>query len=128
VTMIGLDVTHKALITEAHANELRTAGRVGKLTAELLDFYGRFHRRAYTDMNGSPMHDPVAVAHVISPGLVEVRPARIEVDCGWEQGRGRTNVDWRGRIGSGEPNAEVGFGIDADAFARLLIERIGSLG
>jgi len=128
VTMIGLDVTHKALITEAHTEELRTVGRAGKLAAELLDFYGRFHRRTYSDLEGSPMHDPVALAHVIQPSLVNVRPARIEVDCGWEQGRGRTNVDWRGRHDGAEPNAKVGIGIDAEAFARLLIDRIASLG
>ena len=128
VTMIGLDVTHQALITQEHTEELRAAGRVGKLTAELLDFYGLFHRKAYTDLGGSPMHDPVAMAHVIQPGLVETRPARIEVDCGWEQGRGRTNVDWRGRLDSGPPNGTVGLGIDADAFVRLLIDRIASLG
>ena len=64
----------------------------------------------------------------IDPGLVETRPAHIEVDCGWEQGRGRTNVDWRGRLDSSEPNATVGLGIDADAFAQLITERIASLG
>jgi pyrimidine-specific ribonucleoside hydrolase len=127
VTMIGLDVTHQALITKAHADELRAAGRVGKLVAELIDFYSRFHSLRYPDLAGSPMHDPVAVAHVIWPELVATKPAVISVDCDWEEGRGRTNVDWRGRE-EREPNATVGLGIDADAFARLLIERISSLG
>jgi inosine-uridine nucleoside N-ribohydrolase len=128
VTMIGLDVTHRALITDDHTEELRTAGRTGRLVAELMDFYSRFHRRMYPDLAGSPMHDPVAVAHVARSGLVEARDAYIEVDCGWEQGRGRTNVDWRGREASPPPNAKVGVGIDADAFARLLIDRVTSLG
>ena len=35
VTMIGLDVTHKALLTPAHAERLRESGRVGKVVAEL---------------------------------------------------------------------------------------------
>jgi inosine-uridine nucleoside N-ribohydrolase len=128
VTMIGLDVTHQALITPEHTEELRRAGRVGRMVAELMDFYSSWHRRMYPDLAGSPMHDPVALAHVIRPGLVDVREARIDVDCGWEQGRGRTNVDWRGR-GDGKPfNAKVGLSIDAAAFARLVIERIASLG
>ena len=127
VTMIGLDVTHEALITEAHAGELRAGGRVGRMVAELLDFYGHWHKVTYPDLAGSPMHDPVAVAHVFSEGLVDVRPARIEVDCGWEQGRGRTNVDWRGRHDAAPPNATVGVGIDGERFARLLIDRVGSL-
>src|SRR5262249_58910558 len=33
-TMIGLDVTHQALLTDAHTEELRNAGRVGKAVAE----------------------------------------------------------------------------------------------
>ena len=69
-----------------------------------------------------------AVAHVIDPGLVETKPAYIEVDCGWEQGRGRTNVDWRGRLDSRDPNATVGLGIDNAAFVELITERIASLG
>jgi inosine-uridine nucleoside N-ribohydrolase len=128
VTMIGLDVTHQALITEGHTEELRAAGRVGRVVAELMDFYARFHRQQYPDLAGSPMHDPVAVAHVAAPGLVDVHDAHITVDCGWGGGRGRTNVDWRGRHDGGEPNARVGLAIDADAFARLVIDRVASLG
>ena len=128
VTMIGLDVTHQALIREADAEQLRAAGRVGGFVADLVGFYALFHRRLYPELGGSPMHDPVAVAHVLDPGLVDARPAHIEIDCSWGQGRGRTNVDWRGRHDGREPNAHVGLGIDADAFRALLFERIASLG
>jgi pyrimidine-specific ribonucleoside hydrolase len=128
VTMIGLDVTHRALITDEHRERLRGAGNVGRVAAELLDFYARFHKRRYPDLGGAPLHDPVCVAHVARPGLVEVKDARIDVDCGWEQGRGRTNVDWRGRPDEGARNAKVGVDIDGGAFAELVIERVGSLG
>jgi inosine-uridine nucleoside N-ribohydrolase len=127
-TMVGLDVTHRAVLPPASVEELRAAGRVGRVVAELLDFFGRFHEERYPELGGAPLHDPVAVAHVIDPGLLDVRPARIEVDCGWEQSRGRTNVDWRRRAGGGEPNARVALGIDPARFARLLVERIASLG
>ncbi len=127
VTMIGLDVTHQALITSADAERLRAAGRVGKLVAELIDFYSQFHSLRYPDLDGSPMHDPVAVAHVIWPDLVTTKPAFISVDCDWEDGRGRTNVDWRGRE-ERAPNSTVGLGIDGRRFAGLLIERISALG
>jgi inosine-uridine nucleoside N-ribohydrolase len=126
VTMVGLDVTHRAVVTPAVAEELRAAGRAGKLVAELVDFYSRFHRRRYPELGGSPLHDPVALAYALRPELLEVRPARVEVDCSWGAGRGRTNVDLRGR--GGEPNAAVAVGIDAEAFVRLLVERIASLG
>ena len=127
VTMIGLDVTHQALIRDADAERLRAAGRVGAFVADLVGFYARFHRQLYPELGGSPMHDPVAVAHVLAPGMVDARPAFIEVDCAWGPGRGRTNVDWRGRHDGREPNATVGLGIDAEAFRALLFERIGSL-
>jgi inosine-uridine nucleoside N-ribohydrolase len=128
VTMIGLDVTHRALITDDHREQLRASGKVGKVAAELLDFYARFHEHRYPDLDGAPLHDPVCIAHVTHPGLVETKDAFIEVDCGWEQGRGRTNVDWRGRKISGPPNAKVGVDIDGGAFAALILERIASLG
>src|SRR3954454_18362950 len=68
VTMVGLDVTHRALFTNAHVGRL--TGRVGEMVTELLRFYGEFHRRVY-DFDGSPIHDAVAVAHVMRPDLVE---------------------------------------------------------
>src|SRR5215212_4229852 len=37
LTMIGLDVTHKALMTIEHAETLRGSGRVGRFVAELYD-------------------------------------------------------------------------------------------
>ncbi len=126
VTMIGLDVTHKALVGPAHTEQLRTSGRVGAMVAELLDFYGRFHRQTY-GWDGSPIHDAVALAHAFHPRLVETVRTGVRVDCDGELGRGRTNADLRGRMGW-EPNAEVAVDIDADGFVALLLERIASLG
>jgi inosine-uridine nucleoside N-ribohydrolase len=126
VTMIGLDVTHKALVGPAHAEQLRGFGRVGQVVAELLEFYGRFHRETY-GWDGSPIHDAVALAHAFRPDLVETVRTGVRVDCDGELGRGRTNADLRGRMGW-EPNAEVGVDIDADGFVSLLLERIAALG
>jgi inosine-uridine nucleoside N-ribohydrolase len=127
-TMVGLDVTHRALIKDEHTERMRTAGRVGKVVAELMDFYARFHKRRYTDLDGSPMHDPVCIAHLIDPTLMDVRDAFIEVDCTTGPSWGRTNVDWRGREHFGAPNAKVGLDIDGPRFAELIVERISSLG
>jgi inosine-uridine nucleoside N-ribohydrolase len=126
VTMIGLDVTHKARVGPAHQAQLASAGRVGAMVAELLEFYGRFHRETY-GWDGSPIHDAVALAHAFRPGLVETVRRGVRVDCDGELGRGRTNVDLYGRM-AWEPNAEVGVDIDAEAFLGLLLERIASLG
>jgi inosine-uridine nucleoside N-ribohydrolase len=126
-TMIGLDVTHRALITDEHTEQMRAAGRVGKVVAELMDFYARFHKERYPDLDGSPMHDPVCIAHLIDPTLVDVRAAAVDVDCSTGPSWGRTNVDWRNREHVGPPNAKVGLSIDGDRFARLVVERISSL-
>jgi pyrimidine-specific ribonucleoside hydrolase len=122
-TMIGLDVTHQAVVTDEHAHELRRSGRTGNLVAELVDFYGRFHADRYPELGGSPMHDPVAVAHVARPDLLETRPAVVEIDCSGAGSRGRTNVDFRRRTDA-EPNAAVAVGIDTRAFVGFLLERL----
>ena len=127
-TMVGLDVTHRALIKDEHTERMRGAGKVGRVVAELMDFYSRFHRRRYPDLDGSPMHDPVCIAHLVDPSLMAVRDALIEVDCTTGPSWGRTNVDWRGREHFGPPNAKVGVDIDGARFAELVVERITSLG
>jgi inosine-uridine nucleoside N-ribohydrolase len=125
LTMVGLDVTHRALVLTEHKERLRAAGRVGRTVAELLDFYDRFHREVY-GFDGSPIHDAVALAYAFRPDLLETRELNVEVDCESELCRGRTVVDlWR-RTGR-EANAKVAVGIDSEAFVELLIERVGSL-
>ena len=125
VTMVGLDVTHRALLTEEHAARLRENGRVGGVVADLLDFYGVFHKEVY-DFDGSPIHDAVAVAQVIRPALLELRELNVEIDRESELCRGRTVVDVWKRTGR-EANARVAVGIDAGGFIDLLLERLGSL-
>jgi purine nucleosidase/pyrimidine-specific ribonucleoside hydrolase len=126
VTMVGLDVTHRALVTPAHAGQLRESGRIGTVVAELLEFYGGFHRATY-GWEGSPIHDAVAVAHVIDPALLEVERLNVRVDTESELCRGRTVVDlWR-RTGL-EPTATVAVGIDSERFVNLLLQRLARLG
>jgi inosine-uridine nucleoside N-ribohydrolase len=126
VTMIGLDVTHKALMTSEHAETLRSSGKVGRFVAELYDFFSGFHARTYGSPD-SPIHDAVAVAHVVREGLVETEYVPVEVDCSWGPGRGRTNADLYGRTGK-EPTTHVGVDIDAGGFFELLLPRLASLG
>jgi inosine-uridine nucleoside N-ribohydrolase len=126
VTMVGLDVTHRAIFGPEPTARIRAAGRVGAMVAELLEFYGQFHRQTY-GWEGSPIHDAVAMAHSFRPGILETVHTGVRVDCGEELGRGRTNVDLRGRVGW-EPNAHVAVEIDAGAFIELLVDRISSLG
>ena len=95
VTMVGLDVTHKALLTSDWSERFREAGRVGVFVAELVDFFKRYHLRTY-GWDGAPIHDALALAQVIRPGLVSTEHRNIEVELESELTRGRTVVDlWR---------------------------------
>jgi inosine-uridine nucleoside N-ribohydrolase len=126
VSMMGLDVTHQALLGRAVEARLREAGRVGSFVADLNVFFTRYHRETY-GWDGAPIHDAVAVAHLLRPGLVETRHRSVEVELESELCRGRTVVDLWKRT-ERPPNVHVGVGLDVDAFFDLLVERIAKLG
>ena len=124
VTMIGLDVTHEALLTPAWAERFRGVGRVGTFVAELVEFFKQYHARTY-GWDGAPIHDAVALAHAFRPGIVRTERVNIEVELESELTRGRTVVDRWHRTDRPE-NADVGVEIDADAFFELLLQRIAT--
>jgi inosine-uridine nucleoside N-ribohydrolase len=126
VTMVGLDVTHKALFTQAHADRLAAAGKAGTLVADLYGFYVQFHQSQY-GWDGTPVHDAVAVAHVIDATILETKDRGVVVDTGPELSRGRTYVDLWGRAGW-EANCHVATDIDSAKFLDLLVDRIAALG
>jgi len=126
LTMVGLDVTHQALMTEVHAEQLAGAGTAGKLVAELYHFFARYHRRRY-GWDGAPVHDAVAIAHVIDDTLLSTKHCAVIVDTGPELSRGRTHVDLYGRT-AWLPNCHVAIGIDSERFLELLVRRITTLG
>jgi inosine-uridine nucleoside N-ribohydrolase len=126
VTMVGLDVTHKALLTQQHVDRLAAAGRAGRLVSDLYGFYVQFHRSQY-GWDGTPVHDAVAVAQAIDATILETKDRGVIVDTGPELSRGRTYVDLWGRAGW-KPNCHVATDIDSERFLELLVERISSLG
>jgi inosine-uridine nucleoside N-ribohydrolase len=126
VTMIGLDVTHKAITGPDVQRRLRESGSIGVFVAELIDFFTVYHRQTY-GWDGAPIHDAVAVAHLLRPGLVETKLRNVEVERVSELCRGRTVVDLWLRT-ERAPNAHVGVDLDGSAFFDLLVDRIGRLG
>jgi pyrimidine-specific ribonucleoside hydrolase len=125
VTMIGLDITHMALFDSTHAERLRGAGRAGKAVAELADFFLEFHRQRYR-FDGAPIHDAMAVAHVIDPTLVTTLDCNISIETQSQFCDGRTVVD-RWLVTDRSKNAHAGVDVHAQRFLELLVERIGSL-
>jgi inosine-uridine nucleoside N-ribohydrolase len=126
LSMVGLDVTHKALLKPDKVGELREGSRVGTLVGELYDFYHGHHERMY-GWEGSPVHDALAVAHVVRDDFLTTKHLHVQVDIGPEPGRGRTYVDLWQRTGN-EPNAHVGVDVDGPAFIDVLVDRLRSLG
>lgn len=125
ITMIGLDVTHRALLGPREAEQLRQSGSPGRFVAELLDFFGERNADVY-ELAGAPIHDAAAVAHLARTDLIATEHLHVEIDCSWGQSRGRTNVDRWARAGLA-PNAQVGLELDAAAFTRFLVERLALL-
>jgi len=110
----------------ARASDEAAGGRAGRLVADLYAFYVEHHRRRYS-WDGAPVHDAVAMAHVIDGTLLETKHCGVRVDTGSELSRGRTYVDLWGVTGWA-PNCHVAVDIDSERFLELLIERIASLG
>jgi pyrimidine-specific ribonucleoside hydrolase len=125
LTMMGLDVTHQALVLEAEYGEwARTGGRASVLVAGLLEYFQAFHERVY-GWSGTPIHDAVAVAHLAHPGLVTTSPYPVSIELDGTLTRGRTVVDRRGVTGA-PVNASVGVAIERERFVRILGEAIRS--
>lgn len=122
VVMIGLDVTHQAIVTGEEAGDLRRrGGPVAAFAADLLDYFQQFHDDVY-DFGGSPIHDACAVARVIQPELIETEPMNVQVVTAGLTA-GQTVCDMWSVTGR-EPNAEVGLGIDAPSFKEMLFQRL----
>jgi purine nucleosidase len=124
--MIGLDVTHRAVTTPDLQARLRATGTIGAFVADLIDFFAVYHLETY-GWDGAPIHDAVAVAYVIRPGLVTTIASNVEVELESNLCRGRTVVD-RWKRTERPVNAHVGLDLDTAGFFDLLVERIGRLG
>src|SRR4051812_97442 len=118
VTMVGLDVTHRAMLSAARADALREHGKAGGVVADLHRFYRRFHLEVYGH-DDTPVHDALAVASVINPELLTFESHYVEIDTSHGPCRGRTVVDRLRRTGR-PANAQVATGVDADSFIDLL--------
>lgn len=126
LTMVGLDVTHQALLTPVHLDALRASGRAGRLVADMYGFYLPVHQQRY-GWEGAPVHDAVALSHLLDGSLIGTVHRGVVIDTGGELSRGRTYVDlWR--QAGWTANCHVAVEIDAERFIALLIERLAQLG
>jgi inosine-uridine nucleoside N-ribohydrolase len=125
LTMVGLDVTTKALITPGDLEKLAAAGEAARLVADLYRFALPVYAKRY-GWQGAPVHDALALAHVIDGSLLDTVHRGVRVDTGAELARGRTNVDRWQRM-NWTPSCHVAIDVDARRFVTLLTERISRL-
>lgn len=125
-TMVGLNVTHLALVTTAVRRRLAAAGTgTAAFGEELLDYFCRTNDEVF-GMPDGPLHDPVAVAVLADPGCVELVRTRLDVELDGAETLGATSVDLDGRLGR-EPNAFVAVGLDVDRFWTLVESSLAGL-
>ncbi|MEL7025684.1 MAG: nucleoside hydrolase [Pseudomonadota bacterium] len=126
ITVMPLDVTHKALTTRSRVDAFRNLGtEPGRMVAEWTDFFERFDIEKYGS-EGAPLHDPCVIAYLLQPDLFEGRHVNVEIETQSELTRGMTVADWWG-VTDRTPNATFMGNMDADRFYGLLTERIGRL-
>lgn len=126
ITVMPLDVTHKALVTKARNDAFRDLGTpVGIAVAEMTDFFERYDKEKYGS-EGAPLHDPTVIAYLIKPKLFTGRFINVEIETKSVLTRGMTVADWW-RVTDREPNAMFMGDIDADGFFTLLTDRLARL-
>lgn len=126
ITVMPLDVTHKALVTKPRNDAFRALGTpVGVAVAEMTDFFERFDKEKYGSQ-GAPLHDPCVTAYLIKPELFTGRHINVEIETSSDLTLGMTVADWW-RVSGREPNATFMGDIDADGFFDLLTERLARL-
>ena len=123
ITMIPLDCTHQALITDVRLEVLRAAATpVGTAFYHLLEFNKRFDRAKY-GWPGGPLHDATVTACLLAPELFTGRTVHVDIECASALTLGMSVVDWWSV--SGKPaNALVLRTIDADAYFELIFGRL----
>lgn len=122
VTMIGLDVTKKALLKREHFNGLDQESPVAQF---VMNVTKQYMDRFFIDngIYGCAMHDPLAVTMGIAPEYVKTYPYFVGVETRSQYCDGQTVCDFDNRWGKA-PNVHVGLEVDSEGFISFLIDRI----
>src|SRR6476620_7949024 len=137
---LGLDVTEQATILPNHIVALaKAAGSTPDDSIALAR--GEDPMQASRSVASNPIvryiadalrfyiafiHDALAAAAAIDPGLVTTKAVTVDVELGGTLTTGETVTDWRG-VWKKPPNVDVAIAADADEFLRRFIDRVGRL-
>ena len=113
-TLVPLDMTLRCSVDGAWLDRLAASGRLGDTLVTLSASY-RSHYRQSLGHDGVVLHDAVAVAEAIRPGLLRTTRMPVEVDCGQGPARGMTIGDRRTfRTHAQDAPREIDVALDAD--------------
>jgi pyrimidine-specific ribonucleoside hydrolase len=125
ITMMGLDVTHKAYVLEEEIDELtKLNSKVSIIVKDLL--YSVHTINKHHGIDGAVMHDPLAVASVINEELVATKLCHVDIETKGEFTRGCTVVDIN-NIKKKTLNARVGLEVERNKFLKMLSKMIDNL-
>ena len=128
ITMCGLDVTHKALVFQKDIDHFRAIGnKSGNAAADLMDFFSLYYREHHIELEGgAALHDPCAIAWLIDPSIFKTKPCYVAVETKGELTTGTTVVDFYNTLKK-EPNTEVAYDIDRNAYMEMIYQAVKQL-
>lgn len=127
ITMVGLNVTHKAVIGSADLASLyESGGPIATMVRSMLNYYGELGYSGTEGSDAVAQHDSLAMAAVIKPELLTTSHRHVDVENVGRITAGMTLVDTRRRPGK-EPNCDVAVDVDTAGFAELLASRLTEL-
>lgn len=121
ITMVGLDVTRKALCyPDIVARMDKVGNKASKLFVDLMQHFCKSQEEVF-GWEGGPLHDPITIAYLIDPTVLTTKPMHAEIDIRSTQSYGRTNCDYFGYLKK-EPTADVAIDIDVEKFWNMIEE------
>ncbi len=121
VTLVGLDVTMRTLLTPAIVGDIAARGGPAAATVmQIARFYVAAYQAQYPGIAGCSLHDPLAVAVAEDPSLVTIEPMHVDIELAGELTRGQVVADRR-RTGKVQPNAHVCVDVDVPRFTERFV-------
>jgi inosine-uridine nucleoside N-ribohydrolase len=126
ITLVPLDATHRALVSLDDCARLRALGTpAGEAAARFTErrIAGYDTTQPMARPHAAPVHDALAVASLVEPGVITTRFLHVDVETRGELTVGETVIDTHARSGR-EPNVHVALDADEAGFVRLLLETL----
>ncbi|MEO8667780.1 MAG: nucleoside hydrolase [Bauldia sp.] len=123
ITLVGMDVTMKTLLTRPMREEIAGGGRAGQVMMEIAEFYVRSYATMYPGIAGCGLHDPLAVAIAEDRSLATTERMCVDIELTGTLTRGSTVADRR-RSAEDRRNADVCVSVDEARFAGRFVSAL----